>query len=508
MQKPGTISHGNSNQPMTIPGTSSPVWQPQPGSQVLFLSCPHFEVLYEGTRGPGKTDALLMDFAQHVGQGFGPDWRGVIFRREYKELGDVINKSKRWFRQMFPGARFLETDSKLKWVFRDGEELLFRFAKTEDDYWDYHGHEYPFIAWEELTNWPSLDLYLKMMSVCRSTNPYTPRKYRSTANPYGPGHNQVKARFIDPAPAGVPIRESFTDPVSGRELTRSRVRIHGSIWENKILLENDPEYLQTLLAIRDKNLRKAWLYGNWDVIAGGAVDDVWDRDVHVVQPFSIPSSWYVDRSFDWGSTKPFSVGWWAESDGTPVELADGRRKTYPRGWLFRIGEWYGWNGTPNEGLRLTDQAIGQGIREHEEHLREALGVQRISPGPADSSIFDADPGKDSIAHGINAGYHGKNTLANRNIFVEADKRPGSRVRRLQALRRRLEVAMDERPEEPGLTIFDTCTDGFLRTVPVLPRDTRNPEDVDTNAEDHAYDEVGYRLTASKHVARRVKVRLS
>ncbi|MEX2444493.1 MAG: hypothetical protein WD492_12870 [Alkalispirochaeta sp.] len=488
--------------------TNNAVWQPQPGSQQLFLACPHFEVLYEGTRGPGKTDALLMDFAQHVGHGYGPDWRGVIFRREYKELGDVINKSKKWFRQMFPGARFLESTDKLKWVFRDGEELLFRTASRADDYWNYHGHEYPFIAWEELTSWPDLELYSKMMSVCRSTNPYIPRKYRSTANPYGPGHNVVKARFIDIAPAGVAVGEEFTDPVSGRVLTRRRVRIHGTIWENLILLESDPEYLQTLLAIKDPNLRRAWLHGDWDIVAGGAVDDVWNRDVHVLRPFRIPSSWYVDRSFDWGSTKPFSVGWWAESDGTPVTLADGTRRTYPKGWVIRIGEWYGWNGTPNEGLRLTDQAIGKGIREHEEYLRESLGVQTVNAGPADTAIFDADPGKDSIAHGINAGYWGKSTLANRNIFTEADKRPGSRVRRLQTLRRRLSAALEPRPEEPGLSVFDTCTDGFLRTVPVLPRDKRNPDDIDTEAEDHVADETGYRLTAARKTARRVRVRLS
>ena len=57
------------------------VWTPQPGSQTLFLSCPIFEALYHGTRGPGKTDALIMDFAQHVGQGLGSAWRGILFRQ-------------------------------------------------------------------------------------------------------------------------------------------------------------------------------------------------------------------------------------------------------------------------------------------------------------------------------------------------------------------------------------------------------------------------------------------
>ncbi|OLA92230.1 MAG: hypothetical protein BHW61_01045 [Sutterella sp. 63_29] len=114
------------------------VWQPLPGSQRTFLSCPYYEVLLEGNRGGGKTDALLMCFAQMVGRGFGREWRGVIFRQTYPELGDIINKSQKWFTQIFPGAKY--NVSAHKWTFETGEELLFRFGKEEADYWSYHGH--------------------------------------------------------------------------------------------------------------------------------------------------------------------------------------------------------------------------------------------------------------------------------------------------------------------------------------------------------------------------------
>ena len=56
---------------MILRAPSPVAWKPHPGSQVRFLSCPVFECLYEGTRGPGKTDALLMSFAQFVGKGYG-----------------------------------------------------------------------------------------------------------------------------------------------------------------------------------------------------------------------------------------------------------------------------------------------------------------------------------------------------------------------------------------------------------------------------------------------------
>src|SRR5262252_9388535 len=73
------------------------IWKALPGSQSMFIQSPIREVCFAGTRGPGKTDAALMCFAQYCGAGFGDYWRGVIFRREYKHLDDLISKSKRWF---------------------------------------------------------------------------------------------------------------------------------------------------------------------------------------------------------------------------------------------------------------------------------------------------------------------------------------------------------------------------------------------------------------------------
>ena len=102
------------------------VWKPLPGSQSLLLSCPCHHILYEGTRGPGKTDGQLMFFRKNVGIGYGAAWRGIIFDRQYKNLDDLIAKSKRWFPQFNDGAKFLASKSDLRWVWPTGEELLFR----------------------------------------------------------------------------------------------------------------------------------------------------------------------------------------------------------------------------------------------------------------------------------------------------------------------------------------------------------------------------------------------
>jgi hypothetical protein len=320
-----------------LPDGVKAVWTPQDGSQTLFLSCPIFEVLYEGTRGPGKTDALLMDFLQHVGTGLGADWRGILFRRSHPELADVIAKTQKWFPQIFPKATYNKVEK--TWTFPDGEQLLLRHIKTVDDYWAYHGHAYPWIGWEELTNWADDGAFRKMMSCCRSTNPHVPRKYRATCNPYGVGHNWVKRRYRLPYQRGLVIRDSRD---ADGELEPPRVALHGHIYENRILLDADPGYVARLRAsARNAAELAAWLDGRWDIVAGGMFDDVWDARRHVLDPFKVPASWKVDRAFDWGSSKPFSVGWWAQSDGSRVTLANGREISTVRGDLFRIAEWYG-----------------------------------------------------------------------------------------------------------------------------------------------------------------------
>ena len=464
-----------------------PVWAPQKGSQEAFLTCPVFEVLYEGTRGPGKTDALLMDFAQHCGQGYGAEWRGVLFRQTYKQLTDLINKSQKWFREVFPDATYNKADH--TWTWPTGEQLLLRHMRTPSDYWNYHGHAYPWIGFEELTNWNEPTCYLSMMSCSRSTLPGMPRKYRATTNPYGPGHNWVKRRFRLPQSRGRVIRDSYRDG----DLEPPRVAIHGNIHENRILLHADPEYISRIrAAARNPAELAAWIDGSWDVTSGLMFDDIWDSGRHILPSFplsKIPRGWHIDRSFDWGSSKPFSVGWWAESNGEPIEhqgVVYGRK----RGDLIRVAEWYGWNGNRNEGVRMLAKDIAQGILDREEDFGIA---GRVRPGPADTSIFDEENGV-SIA---------KDMLTKKVSWEKADKSPGSRKQGWEAIRKMLKGALPPPAggprEEPGLFVLDRCQQ-FIETVPSLPRDDKDPDDVNTNAEDHIADEVRYRV---RHLRKKV-----
>jgi hypothetical protein len=480
-------------------GGKEVVWAPLQtnGSQEAFMSCTYFEALYHGTRGPGKTDTLLMSYAQHVGKGFGRAWAGIILRQSYPQLADIVAKSEKRFPRIFPGARF--NRSAMTWTFPGGERLLFRHMARPEDYLNYHGHEYPFIGWEELTNWPTDECFTRMMACCRCSTLGVPKMVRATTNPYGPGHNWVKQRY---ELAGRWWKTSIVLAPVGPDGRRqhSRAAIHGHIDENHVLLKADPLYKQTIIsAASNPAMAKAWLDGDWDVVAGGLFDDVWDRRHNIVPAFQPPKSWRINRSFDWGSCAPFSVAWWAESDGSDAKI-NGKWRSTVKGDLFRMQEWYGWTGQPNQGKRMLAVDIARGIVERE-LAWNIYDVVRM--GPADSAIFNFENGV-SIAQDMSRPVRiGDNTYPGVQ-WIPADKRDGSVVGGCEMMRKMMKQAHpnpDGRPREfPGLFVTELCKDGFLRTVPTMARDDSDLDRPDKNAEDHACDDTRYRVRQVGNVA--------
>ena len=458
-------------------------WAPQPGSQQAFLECPVPEVLYEGTRGPGKTEALLVAFARHVGQGYGKHWRGIIFRRTFPELRDIIGKSLRLFPKIFPKANY--NQSAHYWTFPGGEQLFFGYFDKEIHYWKYHGFEFPFIAWEELTTWPDAFGYKKMMSCWRSSHPTVPRMYRATTNPYGVGHNWVKKRFR------LPIVNGMIGPiVNGEDGDPDRVAIHGHLDENQVLLSAEPGYKGKLRqAARNPQELRAWLHGDWDIVAGGMFDDVWDKRCHVVPSFPIhlvPDEWPITRAYDHGQSKPFSVGWYAESNGEPINW-NGKVYGGVRGDLFRIAEWYGClpGEEDNVGLRMLAREIARGILDREDDFGIA---GRVKVGPADSAIFDvSSTGETSVANEMMTAVPGRPLR-----WEPCNKGKGSRKQGWELCRARLIAAAKYPREDPGFFVLDRCAH-FLRTIPVAPRSDKDLDDLDTDYEDHIADEWRYRV---------------
>lgn len=502
------------------------IWQAIPGtSQEIAIDTRAAHTLYHGTRGPGKTITQLMRFRRHVGLGYGEFWRGIIFDREFKNLADIVAQSKRFFYKYNDGAKFLTSHSEYKWVWPTGEELLFRHVKVLEDYDDYHGHEYPFIGWNELTKQPTAELYDKMMSTNRSSFlpefdtprkpdgtyatpdgkqlPNIPLEVFSTTNPSGPGHNWVKRRFITPAPNGVVVKrdvEIFNPQTQQDEIyTITQVAIFGSYRENKYL---DPKYIAelNLLVSNNPNLKAAWLYGDWNVVSGGAFDDVFDINIHRLPRFPVPKGWRIDRSFDWGSTHPFSVCWWCEANGEELTLPNGDTFCPKPGSLIQIAEWYGTKEIgSNKGLQLSAKDVAQGIKTREISLLENGWItNQPRPGPADNQIADVrEKDVDTI----------EKKMQDEGIFwVKSDKSPGSRINGLQLMRDRFQAGVTG--EGAALYYMANC-EASLETIPILPRDPDKPDDVDTTAEDHPFDANRYRvLKGSNRIAENFEIRFA
>lgn len=164
----------------------APAWAPLPGAQYLSMQCPIFEVLLEGNRGSGKSELLLMDYAKDVDKGYGENWRGILFRKQLGDLDEMVRKAEQLFSKLYGKRfRFLYSKADYKCTWDTGEALLFRHLENIEDYQEYHGHQYPWIGYEELTQWEDDKPYRKMFSCCRPTAQGVPVRVRANTNPYG-----------------------------------------------------------------------------------------------------------------------------------------------------------------------------------------------------------------------------------------------------------------------------------------------------------------------------------
>ena len=461
-----------------------------PKQTEAFLT-PATEVLYGGAAGGGKSHLFRVAAIAWCTAIAG--LQVYLFRRTYPDLFKNHMEGPAGFPALLADwveARRVKINTSRGLIaFANGAKIHLCHCQYAKDLQKYQGAEIHVLMIDELTQWP-WEMYQFLRGRLHLGGLELPKDYRGLfprilcgANPGGIGHNAVKAQFVDLAPAQ-DIR-----PMPRSEGGMLRQFIPARLEDNPTLLENDPGYEQRLEGLGHPSLVKAMRRGDWDIVAGGMFDDLWaeGRERIVVAPFEPPPTWRIDRAFDWGSARPFSVGWWAESDGSDLERADGTRQATLKGDLYRIAEWYGWNGRPNEGMRATAREIARGIRAREEAMGRA-----VRPGPADSAIFTVENGRSIAADMAELGVH----------WTRADKSPGSRKQGWQQLRARLKAAGSL--DAPGLYVFESCRH-FIRTLPVLPRESADPDDLDTEAEDHVADETRYRVMAPKAELQKVKL---
>lgn len=458
------------------------------------------EILYGGAAGGGKSH-LMRVLAIMLCMSI-PGLLCGLFRR----LSDDLKKNHmegpggfyKLLEPLLNSGHAKYNDSKSYIEFWNGSKIFLCHCQYEKDRFKYQGQEFHLLLIDELTHFTET-IYRYLRGRCRLGGLKIPEEYKNRlpliicgSNPGGVGHNWVKSSFIDIS-AAMQVKR-----MEKKEGGMLRQYIPAKLDDNPTLLENDPDYIDRLEGLGDPALVAAMKSGDWDIVSGGALDDVWSRNKHVINRFKIPSSWRIDRAFDWGSTHPFSVGWFAECDGTEAEL-NGKTFCPPRGSLILINEWYGANG-PNKGLKLSSTEIAEGIKEREAELvKSGFFPKKPLPGPADNQISNVnDKSSDSIAR----------KMAKKGIkWKESEKKPGSRKNGLELLRDMMKETKKDHPEGPSFYIMEHCTSAIAH-LPVLPRSEKDPEDVDTDAEDHDYDMIRYRVLASnKRTSRDLKVSL-
>lgn len=438
------------------------VWQPQP-KQAAFMARSEYECLYGGAAGGGKSDALLAEALRQVHI---PHYRAIIFRKTYPQLSELIDRSRAIYSAAFPRARYNQTEH--CWTFPSGAKIYFGSMQYTKDRINYQGKRYDFIAFDELTHF-TWDEYSYMFSRNRPSGPGTRVYMRASTNPGGIGHGWVKDRFITVAPPLTPVVDAYEVPdPSGKliQLSRRRIFVPSTVFDNQALLRNDPNYLANLAMLPEAE-RNALLYGSWDSFDGQVFRE-WRNDpqhyddqrwTHVIDPFPIPRHWRIYRGFDFGYAKPFAVGWFAVDE-------DGR--------IYHIKEYYGCNGTPNTGVKLNPIEIAAGIRQMEAEDPMLKGKQIA--GIADPSIFDESRGE-SVAR----------MMQRPPNFIYWQGGDNTRLAGKMQFHYRLAFDSDGLPM---FQVFNTCKH-FIRTIPTLVYDESKVEDINTDQEDHIYDMCRY-----------------
>lgn len=421
--------------------------------QELFLESSAKFVAFGGARGGGKSWAVRMKAVllclKHKGI------KVMIIRRTYPELQE---------NHMLPLVAMLKcyspnkderiaeyNDSKKHIVFPNGSRILFRYLDNEKDAQRFQGTEVDVLFVDEATHHNEAKIE-KLNACVRGVNGFPKRVYY-TCNPGGEGHQWVKRLFVD---------KVYKDG----ERAEDYVFIRSKVTDNLALMKSDPDYIHKLEALPPK-LRAAWLDGDWDIFEGQFFEDFVDKPdhyydrqfTHVIEPFEIPESWKIYRSFDWGYNKPFSCGWWAvDYDGV----------------VYRILELYGCTKTANEGIKWTPPQVFAEIARIEREHRWLKGKKVI--GIADPAIWDAETGE-SIA----------DVASRHGVFFQ----PGDHQRIPGWMQVHYRLAFDDNGF-PMMYIFKNCK-AFIRTIPLLQYDEHKPEDLDTDGEDHVADEVRYFL---------------
>ena len=415
------------------------VFHPNEGPQTEFLAAPEKDVLYGGAAGGGKSYAMLVDPLRYAHK---KAHRALILRRSMPELRELIDKSRELYPKAFPGCKFREVEK--LWNFPSGAKIEFGFLERDADVYRYQGQAYSWIGFDEITHLPTEFGWNYLASRLRTTDSSIETYLRCTANPGGVGAQWVKKRYVDP----IDPNTSFV----GKD-GLSRKFIPARLDDNPYLA-NDGRYEQMLKALPPVQ-RRQLLEGNWDVAEGAAFVE-FDPEVHIVAPFYIPVVWERVKGIDYGYASESCCLWGAvdRSDGTLVIYRELYRKN------------------------LTGLDLGRIITEME--IEDPFSVQGVLDTAAWAKTGTTGP---TVGETLQQLGH---------KLRRADK---NRIQGKIQIHEYLKVKNNGRPR---LQIFNNCPN-LIRELQSIPLSKTKPEDVDTNASDHAYDALRYLIMSRPRI---------
>lgn len=422
-------------------------YQPHP-KQSEFHEATEFDVLYGGSAGGGKSYAITAEGIRAAVRYAG--LRVLLVRRTYDELNESIFPALRKFNYgAAVGGKFNHTERELR--FPNGSLIRFRYLETLDDASRRQGGEYQLLLVDEATLMPPGVVDILRFERLRAAGDTPVIGVRSTTNPGGPSHGQVKTRYIDATDRG----QHVAVDEHGNQIRFIQARSS----DNPHL---DSGYQGRLDSIPDPQRRAAMRDGDWDVFAGQMFGE-WRHDRHTLDPIELPAEWGRDNGIDWGFTNPWAVLWGAVDEDDRI-------------WIYR---------------ELYDTQVGEADQARRILAAEETDGDSVRARYADDAMWatrgDAKPIADVYSD-------------NGVYLTPAGKGPGSRIAGWQRIHSYLAEAPacpHHRalgwPSCPRLHVFRTCPD-LIRTLPMLPHATTgNPEDADTKAEDHLPDALRYLL---------------
>ncbi len=260
------------------------------GRQFAFINAKATEVLFGGAAGGGKSYGQVVDAFLYALKY--PASRQLILRRTYPDLERSIILASLG---IIPQTVARYNSFQHRWTFVNGSIIEFGYCEHEKDVHRYQGAEYDVIRFDELTHFTEY-MYVYLISRLRGSTPY-PRSMKSSTNPGNLGHYWVKARFIDIGAAGR-VHEISTPRVNKKPVITTRLFLPSLVQDNPFLLEGSPDYMDRLELLPERE-REALLRGNWDIFEGQYFT-MFRRDVHTFEPFEMPEAWRRYVAFDYG----------------------------------------------------------------------------------------------------------------------------------------------------------------------------------------------------------------